>query len=308
MPAPVFIVGYWRSGTTHLHNVLSRDPQFGHVSPLASGLPWDLLGIVRALEPLLERALPQDRYVDNVAVNPDSPQEDSIPLANMGEPSYYHGLYFPRRFAHHFRRGVYFENCSTKDIERWRRSLVYFLEKVCAHQGGKRLLMKNPVYLGHISKLREIWPDAKFIHIYRNPYVVFASTRHFFTRLFPELALQRYDNVPLDELILESYPRQMQALLDDVGPAPAGTIVHVRFEDFEQAPMREIERIYDTLGLPGIEQAHPRFDAYLKSIRDYRKNVYTIDPKIMQMIDTHWASQVKYWGYAPPQPSSKVGT
>ena len=68
MPSPVFIVGYWRSGTTHLHNVLSQAPQFGYVSPLAAGLPWDVLGIVRALRPLLERVLPSDRYVDNVQV------------------------------------------------------------------------------------------------------------------------------------------------------------------------------------------------------------------------------------------------
>ncbi len=27
--APVFIVGHWRSGTTHLYNLLSQDPRFG---------------------------------------------------------------------------------------------------------------------------------------------------------------------------------------------------------------------------------------------------------------------------------------
>ena len=46
MPAPVFIVGHWRSGTTHLYNVLSRSAAFGWVPPFAAGLPWDFLGIV----------------------------------------------------------------------------------------------------------------------------------------------------------------------------------------------------------------------------------------------------------------------
>src|SRR4051812_35165630 len=41
MPAPVFIVGHWRSGTTHLYNVLSRSSAFGWVPPFAAGLPWD---------------------------------------------------------------------------------------------------------------------------------------------------------------------------------------------------------------------------------------------------------------------------
>lgn len=105
---PIFIVGYWRSGTTHLHNLLGQSEHFGYISPLAVGLPWDILGIVRLFQPLLELALPSDRHVDNVAVTPDSPQEDSIALASMIPLSYYHGLYFPQRFQYHFQRGVFF--------------------------------------------------------------------------------------------------------------------------------------------------------------------------------------------------------
>ena len=29
---PVFIIGHWRSGTTHLHNLMSQDPSFGSLS------------------------------------------------------------------------------------------------------------------------------------------------------------------------------------------------------------------------------------------------------------------------------------
>ena len=119
--APVFIVGYWRSGTTHLHNLLSQAEAFGYISPLATGLPWDILGIVRMLEPLLELALPSDRYVDNVAVKPDSPQEDAIALASMAPVSYYHGLYFPQHFKRHFKRGVFFDGCDASEIDQWRR-------------------------------------------------------------------------------------------------------------------------------------------------------------------------------------------
>ena len=125
MPAPVYIVGYWRSGTTHLHNVLSRAQQFGHVSPLTAGLPWDVLGLTCALAPVLKRALPSDRYVDNVRVTPESPQEDSIALSNMLPLSYYHGIYFPRRFRHHFERGVFFDGCRPEEIEQWRDTLVH---------------------------------------------------------------------------------------------------------------------------------------------------------------------------------------
>ena len=76
MSDPVFIIGHWRSGTTHLHNLLSLSPVFGHISPLASGLPDEILTLGTWLRSLLEKALPEDRHVDRVRVTPDSPQED----------------------------------------------------------------------------------------------------------------------------------------------------------------------------------------------------------------------------------------
>ena len=36
---PIFILGHWRSGTTHLHNVMCQDPQFGYVTMLQAMFP-----------------------------------------------------------------------------------------------------------------------------------------------------------------------------------------------------------------------------------------------------------------------------
>lgn len=298
--SPVFIVGYWRSGTTHLHNLMGQDPAFGYISPLATGLPWDILGIVRAFEPLLEKALPEDRYVDNVAVTPTSPQEDSIALASMLPLSYYHSLYFPKRFEYHFCRGVYFEGCSEQEIDLWKQRHVQFLSKVSVHQGRKRLLMKNPVYVGHIAKLREIWPQAKFIHIYRNPYTVFQSTRHFFTKLLPELALQSHGELPIERLILESYPKLMRALEVDSALLPRDSFVEIRFEDLEQAPLRQLQKIYRTLNLPNYEQAQPRFEGYLQKLGDYQKNSYLPNSEDIEKVDQRWQLFIQKWNYALP--------
>ena len=297
---PIFIVGYWRSGTTHLHNVLSRSQQFGYISPLATGLPWNILGIVRLFEPLLEKALPEDRHVDRVAVKPDSPQEDSIPLASMGAASYYHGLYFPKRFQHHFQQGVFFDEDNPQVIEKWQRYHIHLLEKVSIHQQGKQLLIKNPVYTGQIRQLQKIWPEAKFIHIYRNPYVVFQSTHHFFSQLLPELALQNYQDLPINDLILESYPRMIKALQSDSADLPANSFVEIRFEDFETNPIGEIEKIYQTLELPGFEQNLHCFKSYLSDIKGYQKNRYSFDPKIIELIESRWQPFINQWDYQVP--------
>ena len=39
---PIFLVGHWRSGTTHLHNLMSRDPQFGFLKFSETAMPLDL--------------------------------------------------------------------------------------------------------------------------------------------------------------------------------------------------------------------------------------------------------------------------
>jgi hypothetical protein len=286
---PVFIVGYWRSGTTHLHNLMAESGQFGYITPLATGMPWDILGLIRALEPLLERALPQDRFVDNVAVTPTSPQEDSIPLATMGAESYYHGLYFPSRFEDHFRRDVLGELDET-DLARWRRLHRHLLQKVSIHQGHRPLLIKNPVYTGYIRHLREIWPGAKFIHIHRDPYRVFVSTRHYFRRLLPELALQSYRELPIDELILESYPILMKALKADSQDLPPHQFVELSFETLQSNPLGELERIFQHLRLPNFDAARPQIEQYLKTLKDYQQNTYCLDAETRAIVEHHWGA------------------
>ncbi|MGF1523823.1 MAG: sulfotransferase [Leptolyngbyaceae cyanobacterium] len=296
MPDPLFIVGYWRSGTTHLHNLLAQTGCFGYITPLATGLPWDILGLVRTLEPLLEKALPSDRFVDNVAVTPESPQEDSIPLATMGAASYYHGLYFPQRFEEHFRREVFLAEDSS-DMKHWRHLHRYLLEKVSIHQGDRPLLIKNPVYTGYIRHLRELWPQAKFIHIYRNPYHVFPSTRHFFTRLLPELALQSYGDLPVDPLILESYLHLMPALVADSADLPLHQFAEVRFEDLEASPLEVLKMVFQQLELPDFAQVHSRVERYLVTLQGYRKNPYSLDAETVAAIERHWRPYIERWGY-----------
>jgi omega-hydroxy-beta-dihydromenaquinone-9 sulfotransferase len=298
MPPPLFIVGHWRSGTTHLYNVLSRSPAFGYVPPIATGLPWDMLGLARLLRPLLERALPPERFVDSLPVRPDSPQEDEIALANMQPLSFYHGIYFPRRLEERFRQGVFFEGCGAGAIARWRRRHVLFLQKLALLQPGRRLLVKNPVYSARIAMLREIWPEAKFLHVYRDPYRVFASTRTFYLRLLQELALQPFDEVRIDELVLDAYPRMMTRLLEDAAALPPTAYAEIRFETFVRDPLGELSRVYETLGLDGFFAARPRFAAYLDEVRDYHAARHPLPTEAALQVRQHWAPFIARLGYA----------
>ena len=299
-PPPLVILGHWRSGTTHLFNLLSRDPQFAWPSPFATGLPWDFLLLGRMLRPLLKRALPEDRFIDRVAVTEDAPQEDEIGLASMQNLSYYHGLYFPRNFERHYRQGVFFEDVPARRLRRWERALRHYCDKLRLERPGARLLVKNPVYTGRVAQLRTLWPQARFVHIRRNPYVVFQSTRKFYRALLPKLALQPFEESLAEALILETYPRMIEALERDVADLPPGRFLEIGFEDLESEPMAQLERLYTALDLPGFAAAAPAFARHLAGVRGYRKNAHSFPRDAVELVDTHWGRFVREWGYEAP--------
>lgn len=300
MPAPVFILGHWRSGTTHLYNIMCESGEWGYVPPVATGLPWDLFGIAKVFNPLLERALPEHRYIDKIPVTPTSPQEDEIAIANMSEASFYHGIYFPRAFAENVRRGLFFDGCSTNDIRSWRKQFTYFLRKLYLHQCEKPLLIKNPVYTARFAMLKEMFPNAKFIHIHRNPYEVFVSMRNFYEKLLKEFALQGYEHVDIDETVLSVYERMMTAYERDAHGMPADRLIELRYDALDSDPIGSISRIYEQLSLPGFEVAKPKFESYLTSISTFTKNKFDYSDEAAAKVEARLGSFVEKWGYARP--------
>ena len=142
MPPPIFIIGHMRSGTTHLHNLLAASGQFATVPPVLAGMPWEAPGLARVLRPFVEQYLPEDRLIDSVRVQSDSPIEDEIALANMHTLSYYHAMYFPRRFEETYRRGLLLD--TGEEVARWQRTLRHYVGKMTELGAGRPLLLKNP--------------------------------------------------------------------------------------------------------------------------------------------------------------------
>jgi len=297
MPPPVFILGHWRSGTTHLLNVLSRDPRFGVPTPLAVGLPWGFLGLNRFWRARLEEWLPPDRIIDPIPVTPDAAQEDELALALMQPLSYYHGIFFPRHLRAAFHRGVLFDDCDPQAVARWCRCVAHFLEKLHLQQGGRRLLVKNPAHTAKVAHLRALWPDAVFIHIHRDPYQVYASTRRMLRTLLREFALHAHDPGEVDALVLDLYPRMMARFDADTAALPPGRLVEIRYGDLVADPLGQIERVYHTLHLGCFDEARPHFEGYLDTVRDYRPRTHGQAEDGAVHVGTAWKFAFDRWGY-----------
>ena len=112
--------------------------------------------------------------MDNMAAGFSRPQEDEFALCMLGLPSPY--LTSPFRTA---RRSTS-STSIWKDCRRgrWLRGSGSFLQflKALTFKHGKRLILKSPTHSCRIKVLLELFPDARFVHIMRDPYVVFPST------------------------------------------------------------------------------------------------------------------------------------
>ena len=98
------------------------------------------------------------------------------------------------------------------EVERWKAAFVRFLKKLTLEH-DRPMLLKSPPHTGRIKLLLELFPDARFVHIRRNPYTVFQSTRHLNEVLTRSLQFQRPDPADLDEAVHPPLPADARRLL-----------------------------------------------------------------------------------------------
>src|SRR5215469_9173706 len=72
---PIFIIGHWRSGTTHLHNLMSKDRRLGFLTMYQAIVPTCSIAGGSWLKSLLGRIMPLKRPMDNMIWPMDAPQE-----------------------------------------------------------------------------------------------------------------------------------------------------------------------------------------------------------------------------------------
>ncbi|MGA9269468.1 MAG: sulfotransferase [Lutimonas sp.] len=296
---PIFIVGHWRSGTTHLHNLLCKDPRMGYASTFQSVFPDTLFSWAGRFlfEGFARLLIPGTRKGDNVVLGTRLPQEEEFALGDKTPVCYYYFWMFPRRMREYYDRSVRMLGISNGRQESWRSDYKLLIAKALRDAGGDRFLSKNPPNTGRIRFLLETYPEAKFIHIHRNPVEVYLSTQNFFRKMMPHLQLQTVDPKQINEDIFEIYKMLMKDYLKQRSLIPEGQLVEVSFEELEKDPMRVTKEIYETLELNGFDLAEPHFQRYVDQMKSYKKNRHEIAPELADRIQREWGFAFDEWGY-----------
>ncbi|HEC76449.1 MAG TPA: sulfotransferase [Thermoplasmatales archaeon] len=299
IPPPLFIIGHFRSGTTFLHYLMGQDRNLAYVSTLETMAPWVFLGSEKIFKSMVEKRLPEKRPMDDLEMKAGLPYEEEYALANLTPYSFYHGWYFPRNIEYYFRRYVLFENVGEKIKEEWKKYYLYLLKKITYKHDGKRILMKSLVNTGRIKMLLEIFPDAKFIHIYRNPYKVYLSTWRLYEKILPIFSFHHIEREKLDEFIINFYREVYMKYIEEKKLIPEDNLVEISYENFVKEPLKTLKNVYEKIGMNGFEEAEPYFKKFIERYRNYKPYNYKIDEETKKKIYKEWKFAFDEFGYPP---------
>jgi len=299
---PIFIIGHWRSGTTHLHNIICQDPKMGYVTTFQSVFPENVFpGFGRWLfKSFMKLLIPTSRKGDNVKLGVEYPQEEEFVLGRNHDNSFYDMWYFPRKTMYFFDKYLLGMGATAKNKANFRHDYYRMIKKAMINLNRTWFISKNPPNTARVPALLEIFPNAKFIHIYRNPVMVLLSTRHFFSKIMPPLQMHTISDEDRNEMIYELYKKTMDSYFRNAPLIPKENLVEVRFEEFDHDPLGTIQRVYEDLNISGFEESKARFEVYVDSKKDYKKNTYKIDRKLFEEIQENCRFSMEKLNYDLP--------
>ncbi|HHH77868.1 MAG TPA: sulfotransferase [Thermoplasmatales archaeon] len=296
---PVFILGHWRSGTTYLHNLLSLDKNFGYCTTFHSVIPGAFMTGEKTLKSIVSSSIPETRPMDNVPMGADLPQEEEYATGAFTPYAYYNGWCFPRNMGL-YNKYICMDDVPQAAVREWKDTYGYLLKKLTFFWGGKRLVLKNPSNTGRIKLLLDMFPDARFIHIYRNPYTLFPSMVKFMVKVLPRYCVQKpIKREEMEKVILDVYSMLYKKYLEEKNLIPDGNLVEVRYEDLIAHPLDELERIYGVLNLTGFGENKSTFRENIAAQSGIKTSKYKLDEKTKEMIYENWKFAFDAFGYEP---------
>jgi hypothetical protein len=296
--SPLFIIGHWRSGTTYLHNLLSQNGMFAYPTTFQTVTPGLFLRFENLIKPIVAASLPPKRPEDDIALGADLPQEEEYGIGNLSPYSFYNGWCFPQN-VHYYYNFVLMENVPQQTVQNWKNIYLYYLKKLTLSHDGKQLVLKNPANTARVKLLLEMFPDAKFVHIYRNPFYTFLSMMRDIEKEMTLYCVQKPADVSTFETAMVNlYNRMFEKYFTEKLHIPNGNLIEIRYEDLTTNPFHEIERIHDTLDLPGFGEYQENLKKYIETQRNVKTHKYDLNNDLKNKIYRYFKTTIDLWGYS----------
>lgn len=289
--APVFVVAPPRSGTTLLYGMLAADPRFVGPRLYETLMPSvSLLRLAEGIGALAKRWNGQaaeegfTRWEEARFAESDSIHR--VRHRELEEDT----LLFDRHLMcpsslRFFPRGEELDALTILDdqppatraavMEAYYRALQRLLHRAPAP--GRTYLAKNVQSAGRIGSLLERFPDARFIHIVRNPLAVLPSAvRLFRVSNYLGVDAPARPTMPIGHRFWHIFAEQVidtfQRLLRWESQVPAAQWVTLRFEALVADPTAAVQQVYDRFEIPMTAAAQAAIAATAARASQYRSS------------------------------------
>jgi hypothetical protein len=292
---PVFIVGHWRTGTTYLQKLMSFDENFVTPTLFQTFIPEGFVNSYKFYRPIMKRMLGENRPFDNMKAGMDEPQEDEFALFRLSGYSPLLELIFPKNNKYFLSEMVDFIP-EKESLKNWENSIEFFYKKL-SFVYKKRLLIKNPFHSLRIDFLKNKFPNAKFIHIYRNPIDVVASTVKMWSIVGSNNEMNGKWEIPSCAEVSGFYDFMLTKVNKDLSGMAEGSYCEIAFEEIEANPVLAIKKIYSELGLNCSEELMHKINGFVENNRDYQKNIYSISKEEVEIVNSKMEQHKIRYGY-----------
>ncbi len=245
---PIFITGWYRCGTTYLHNLLATHPQS------RAPLYWELMHPCPAVDP--RNINPQELIRKTKLAN--RIHRYLAPGFDRAHPM---AAEKPEECLHLFENAgmgtTAFFITEAKSVAWWLldhdigpgyRFYEYQLKLLNWLRPGGRWVLKWPYHLWHMDALLDAFPDATVIHIHRHPQEAIASVCSL-AALARGPFCERIDNAALGQFWTEYNEAGWERGLASRAKAGPGQIIDVGYADLITDPSAVIQRILATADL-----------------------------------------------------------
>ena len=267
--APIIICGLPRTGTTHLHNLMSADPALRSLpywESLEPVLPASEVPEAGAPDPRLERtdmalsflntALPYFKRMHEMTVEHT---HEEIQLLAID----FSTMLFETTAPMTIWRDDY--------LARDQRPSYAYLRKVLQVlqwlRGGTRWVLKTPQHLEQFPALDHTFPDATFVVTHRDPVSVTASMVMMIA-YSARLTRDRVDVKGIGAYWADRLERMLHRCAEERDVLPADRTIDVHFDEFMADDFAMVGRVYELAGQPldarakesmaSFMAAHPR--------------------------------------------------
>ena len=256
---PIIICGMPRTGTTHLHNLMSADPNLRHLpyweslEPVLAateqppaGTPDPRLGACAQACMFMDGLLPHFKRMHEMTV--EHAHEEIQLLANDIS-----GMLFETMAHVPGWRDDYKTHDQTSSYRYLRRTLqaLSWLDRQSGNDANipRRWVLKSPQHLEQFGPLLTVFPDATLVITHRDPVAVVASmaTMVAYTR---RLNTAQPDVPAIGRYWAERAADLLNGCLASRDRLPADRTVDVRLDDFMADETGTLKRIYAAAGQP----------------------------------------------------------